>query len=117
MIVTVMMMGLFALLGLGGNKAEATCATKPVYGEDVTNVVSVKKECSLLLKGEVEVFVEGEVAPTSKYAKIYARGNNGTLYYDSCAKMIGTPQPVTISGKGVIGYNVTYRFCGCRTRG
>nr|OTP53695.1 hypothetical protein A5881_000592 [Enterococcus termitis] len=80
-------MGLFILLGFGGQQAEATTA-KNTYFENQTEVTNAKStNPKLVLKGEVTVTTESEA--TTKYAKIYTVYNN-RKFYDSCAKLVST---------------------------
>ncbi|MEI5995353.1 hypothetical protein [Candidatus Enterococcus mansonii] len=102
-------LGLFIVLGFGGQSAEAT--TKAKYFEDQTEVTSVKKANKVLLKGEVTVTTSSPT--TTKYAKIYVQ-HNGLRYYDGCSKLISSEPEYDAKGVATGNYLHVYKFCGCK---
>ncbi|MGX7245682.1 hypothetical protein ACWOC1_12640 [Enterococcus quebecensis] len=103
-------MGLFIMLGFGGQSAEAT--SKNRFSDDQTTVTSVKKANKVLLKGEVTVVTDSET--TTKYAKIYVK-HNGLKYYDCCSKLISSTPEYDAKGNATGNYLHVYKFCGCKT--
>ncbi|WP_206911906.1 hypothetical protein IGL98_001465 [Enterococcus sp. DIV0840] len=104
-------MGLFIMLGFGGQSAEATAKT--TYFENEASVTSVTKETKYLLKGEVTVTKKNE--NTTKYARIYVV-QNGKRYYDCCSKLISSTPEYDSKGNETGNYLHVYKFCGCKVK-